>query len=1006
MNGVRRLLAAATSPTTTNTSSSSSPPSSATPSEQNITPSFLPKTGPNWPPHSQPSSPIQPLSAPLPPPSSSPSPFSSTQALFFKKSTDSFSSTPYASLSRSTSSRANNTPNSAPIPSPARSQTMPNTPSQAGPSTPPRSLPNSTANRYSARKSVNPDNVPWKRTSGPLNTRDELIMSLMASEAVIDSRDFEILSTEEVEDLKKEHQVLSSRLGAMTRKLATETKIRDAAVSLSKVNSTQVGNKKVSKQTSEQLEAANKRVETAQRELWKVSERYNDVHRKLMEHRAGVLSLSVRNLEKKVVGPGTPVLGAQDDSGYDSLSNRSTLLSPASSTMSGVSSSSKARFDGAHLFAGHADTIVPKTKLSADAAAAEISSLEEKLRKAKDALGDAGKKQAEMARELTLLRLEKQEVETTMGLDLQAAEETIAALEKEVPRLESMDRELKAIMKEKLDWEKKRRSLENRAKEAEELRERIAKDGEAAGGAERMLQDLRSRMTREAEEMKRESQEKEQEIQRLKDTLEEERAAWEEERRNLEDEKIDDLARLQEEIDRQREQEVRQSSKKVEAELEAGLSAIQKLIEKHSIVIFSRDSSLTGLLKAIGTHIDSVHKKLDSHSRAEKEWDSVRRRLEADVRAGLDKREELAKELEEARRERDSARRETLTLTLEQQQRQSRTMGTPRMGPSHLRTTSSASSYANLSPIEVSPLEDKESELEKWTDILQPIWAILPSPEARAARIAVNNGNQRAYSRASASGNSVSPTNGNGSSNSTQNTTTSLSDMDVRSLKVLYDKGSSADGIGLPKPQNGPFNIEAFAQRVQALIADDRALIERLIRFAQAHDLLKQNAERAQKLAQEGTNALETYQKQVRLLEERNVGMANRLSIQQEELSLLHSTIERMTAERRDLEERAAEQAEQCAQLTEANNTLSARTLTLAEEAAHAPEYMRKQMEVQLSEAKKQLDETRKRLDMAQDEIDGMRNMEQSQRIALLDELNTMQTENANLRAQLRALKK
>lgn len=61
--------------------------------------------------------------------------------------------------------------------------------------------------------------------------------------------------------------------------------------------------------------------------------------------------------------------------------------------------------------------------------------------------------------------------------------------------------------------------------------------------------------------------------------------------------------------------------------------------------------------------------------------------------------------------------------------------------------------------------------------------------------------------------------------------------------------------------------------RVQALVADDRALIERLVRFAQAHDLLKKNAERAQKLAQESSNALETYQKQVNMLEERNLTM-------------------------------------------------------------------------------------------------------------------------------------
>ena len=44
------------------------------------------------------------------------------------------------------------------------------------------------------------------------------------------------------------------------------------------------------------------------------------------------------------------------------------------------------------------------------------------------------------------------------------------------------------------------------------------------------------------------------------------------------------------------------------------------------------------------------------------------------------------------------------------------------------------------------------------------------------------------------------------------------------------------------------------------------------MRFAQAHDMLKKNADRAQKLAREGTLALETYQKQVRMLEERNMG--------------------------------------------------------------------------------------------------------------------------------------
>lgn len=91
----------------------------------------------------------------------------------------------------------------------------------------------------------------------------------------------------------------------------------------------------------------------------------------------------------------------------------------------------------------------------------------------------------------------------------------------------------------------------------------------------------------------------------------------------------------------------------------------------------------------------------------------------------------------------------------------------------------------------------------------------------------------------------------------------------------------------------------------------------------------------------------------------------------------------------------AAEQAETCRQLTDANNGLSAKTLAMAEEAAFATDAVRRQMDSQLSECKATLQRTR-------DEIDAMNNSEQTQKVALLEELNMMQTENSNLRAQLR----
>jgi len=113
----------------------------------------------------------------------------------------------------------------------------------------------------------------------------------------------------------------------------------------------------------------------------------------------------------------------------------------------------------------------------------------------------------------------------------------------------------------------------------------------------------------------------------------------------------------------------------------------------------------------------------------------------------------------------------------------------------------------------------------------------------------------------------------------------------------------------------------------------------------------------------------------------------------------LHDTVERLTTEKHQIESLAAEQAETCRQLTDANNVLSARTLTLAEEAASAPEMVRRQLEMQIAELKKQLEKT-------EVEIEDMTTAAQRQRAALFEEMNTMNEENTNLRAQLRAAKR
>ena len=86
-------------------------------------------------------------------------------------------------------------------------------------------------------------------------------------------------------------------------------------------------------------------------------------------------------------------------------------------------------------------------------------------------------------------------------------------------------------------------------------------------------------------------------------------------------------------------------------------------------------------------------------------------------------------------------------------------------------------------------------------------------------------------------------------------------------------------------------------------------------------------------------------------------------------------------------------------ELTETNNSLSARTLTLAEEAANGSNTARNELEARLAECQS-------RLRAALSELNSFQESEQMRGIALMNELNSVQTENDRLREQLRAIKR
>ncbi|EUC67385.1 Up-regulated during septation protein [Rhizoctonia solani AG-3 Rhs1AP] len=706
-------------------------------------------------------------------------------------------------------------------------------------------------------------NTKYKsKTKSTHQSKDDLLMSLLASEAVMDSRTSEILNAEQVEELKKEDALLQSRFISSTKKLALETKMRDAARSLATLDA---GNKSSSKQTQGQLDEAHQRLEVAQADHMQIQSRHAEVQRKLLEHRAGVLSAALRKTDESLSVPS------------------SSTISPTVSSRTSVSTLNK--FDGAHFFAGHAEsTGAPPMPLRVGPSAQDIQRLKEAELAAKEAI----KRAAELSRDLGLLQLEKAEIETRAALDVQQAEEQAAELRGQVAKLNSKAQ----------GWETER---------------------------EELLEDVAQR-----------------------------------------DKQIEDLQDKLEAAERQGTQGGAASATEVEAELEGARKALRGIVRTQRINMQQlatsegESFSVANMVSAIASHIESLDE-------IKKGLEKSKREAENEAQEARQAKEKITTQLEESRQDTQEALRQVATLERQMMEQTQRIVELSR---------SESSGMANI--------ESTSAELNKIMSILIALWAVLPSAEGRAAKLSSTQLNRDPLApHVLGSPRTLRPS----------HAPPLISDADIRSLRLLYDP----NGPFLSPPPPGKFSIDAFNAKVRALVADDRAIIERLIKFASTHELLKTNAEKAQKLAQESTVSLKTYQDQVQTLEERNNTMTSRQAALIEELEQIQAGYEELLEIKAQLEIDAARQAEVCANLTEANNTLSARALSLANESSTSVVAARAKLDTEAAELKKKSDEL-------EGELERVRGAEQGQRIALLDELNTMQTENTNLRNQIRAL--
>lgn len=254
-------------------------------------------------------------------------------------------------------------------------------------------------------------------------------------------------------------------MAELKKKLTLETKIRDAALLLAKVNAPY---KSVSKQTIEQVDSTNSKVESVQKDVWQLSEQANEINRRLMEHRASVLSYSLKRLEKSHHSAQLPAVnGTSPPSVANSFTDPKAL--PVHT-----------KFED--FFAGHSDTVIPEPPKKPPSRE-DLAALEEKLNGITRELTEANRQQADQTRELSSLKLEKDQLQATLEMELQIAEEQARSLGGELARYKGEVEELQgqkgALQLLRVELEERKGQTENLQRQLEAADRRKGEASEA-----------------------------------------------------------------------------------------------------------------------------------------------------------------------------------------------------------------------------------------------------------------------------------------------------------------------------------------------------------------------------------------------------------------------------------------------------------------------------------------------------------------------------------------------
>lgn len=186
---------------------------------------------------------------------------------------------------------------------------------------------------------VNPMNPNRMQSSVLVDLKDPVQVHLLTETAIFDSNEFEILSQEEVDDLKKQVQVLNQRIEQTRANLVIQSKYRDAAISMSKLYSP-TGKRRsllgsrgsggdAAREAEAERDAIQKKCEELASELWSLEKRVMEPRRRLLEHTAGILQMTHKVTKQPTTPtPKTPLVNgvpASPESMYATSNGRDSL---------------------------------------------------------------------------------------------------------------------------------------------------------------------------------------------------------------------------------------------------------------------------------------------------------------------------------------------------------------------------------------------------------------------------------------------------------------------------------------------------------------------------------------------------------------------------------------------------------------------------------------------------------------------------------------------------------